>query len=69
VLSLDQIRPDEHFLDLGGNSVMASRIASRLSLAFRTEITVRDLFENATIAALSGLLTERVRPASATAAC
>ena len=59
VLRLECIAPGEHFLDLGGNSMLAAQIVNRLSEALQVEMTVRDLFENPTITQLSVLLAER----------
>ena len=60
VLCLQHIPPDEHFLDLGGNSLLASQIVNRLCEAFQIEMTVRDLFENPTLSGLAAVVHERL---------
>ena len=60
VLKLEHIRPDEHFLDIGGNSVMAAQILNRVAETFGIATATRDIFENPTITALSVLVDERL---------
>jgi len=43
----------DNFFDLGGHSLMATQIASRVRQAFRIELPVRTIFEEPTIAALA----------------
>lgn len=67
VLSLREIHPDEEFLDLGGNSLLAMQIVNRLSETFPVALTMQDLFENPTIASLAALIEERAARQHATA--
>ena len=60
VLSLGHIRADEHFMDVGGNSLLAFQIVTRLSETMPIDIQIRDIFENPTIAALSATIDERL---------
>lgn len=53
VLDLEDISVHDNFLDLGGQSLLATRIISRLQRAFQTELTVRSLLENPTVATFS----------------
>ncbi|MFI6865729.1 amino acid adenylation domain-containing protein [Nocardia sp. NPDC050406] len=55
VLGLDRIGLDDGFFDLGGNSLAATRLLSFLGGA----VTVRELFDTPTVAALAALLDER----------
>ncbi len=48
---------DDDFFHLGGNSLLATRLAGRLSDVLDTDVTVRDIFENRTIAALTSYIT------------
>ncbi|MEU5844166.1 amino acid adenylation domain-containing protein [Rhodococcus sp. NPDC047139] len=52
---------DDDFFHLGGNSLLATRLAGRLSDVLDTDVTVRDIFENRTIAALSDFIGENGR--------
>ena len=53
VLEIDQIGVDDHFLELGGNSLRALRISVRASQAFNVELSPRLLFEAPTIAQMA----------------
>ncbi|MFD0363048.1 amino acid adenylation domain-containing protein [Nocardia sp. GCM10030253] len=53
VLKIDTVGLDDSFFALGGDSVVATRVAARLGAALDTEIPVRLLFEAPTVAALA----------------
>ncbi len=50
VLNIEQIGIHDDFLELGGDSIMAWQIVSRIRNAFKVEIPLRDIFEQPTIA-------------------
>jgi acyl carrier protein len=54
-------RPGIHdgFFQIGGNSLTATQVLSRLRQAFQVRLDMRDLFEHATIAELATLVQER----------
>ncbi|MFZ2178158.1 MAG: condensation domain-containing protein, partial [Rhodococcus sp. (in: high G+C Gram-positive bacteria)] len=54
-----EIGTGRSFFDLGGNSLIATRVAARLSAVFDTDVTVRDLFEAPTVAELAARVEER----------
>ncbi len=53
VLGADDIGVEDSFFDLGGNSLIAARAVARINAALGTGLTIRDLFEASTIAALT----------------
>jgi amino acid adenylation domain-containing protein len=60
VLGLDESRCQGDFFELGGHSLVAAQIVARLNEALGIELTLRALFENPTIPALSAAI-ERLR--------
>jgi amino acid adenylation domain-containing protein len=66
VLGIDRISVEDDFFALGGHSLAAGRIATRLVDAYGVEVTLRSFFENPTVARLAAHLEEeRGRPAEA----
>src|SRR5690606_32749206 len=59
VLNLARVGADDDFFELGGNSLIATRVAARLGAALETAVPVRMLFEASTVAALAARLAER----------
>jgi non-ribosomal peptide synthetase component F/aryl carrier-like protein len=53
VLSLKQIGVEDNFFDLGSDSLTATRAFARMTRAFETDITLREIFEHPTIASLA----------------
>src|SRR5690606_37438524 len=53
LLGVDRVGVDDDFFGLGGNSLVATQVAARLSKALNTEIGVRALFEAPTVGALA----------------
>jgi amino acid adenylation domain-containing protein len=57
VLNVDQVSIHDNFFDLGGHSLLATRVVSRLKNSdFALDISVRQLFENPTVAELAEAL-------------
>nr|GLK41572.1 hypothetical protein GCM10017611_84480 [Rhodococcus wratislaviensis] len=53
VLGHERVSVDTSFFDLGGNSLVATRVVARVNAALDTSIGVRELFEAPTVIALS----------------
>jgi amino acid adenylation domain-containing protein len=58
VLGLARISALDNFFDLGGHSLMATQVASRIREAFRSNLPVRAIFEEPTIRGLARSILE-----------
>jgi acyl carrier protein len=56
VIGIDQVDPSDDFFEVGGYSLLAVQIISRIEERFGAKITIRQLFENPSVAELSRLL-------------
>ncbi|CAN3130011.1 non-ribosomal peptide synthase/polyketide synthase [Mycobacterium sp. smrl_JER01] len=59
VLGIDQVGLDDSFFDLGGDSILAMRLAAAVSSALDVELSVRVLFESPTVAELAPRIAAR----------
>lgn len=59
LLHLEQPGIEEHFFALGGHSLLAAQLRARLVEIFDIELTLREIFEHATIADLALLLVQK----------
>nr|WP_229675792.1 non-ribosomal peptide synthase/polyketide synthase [Hoyosella rhizosphaerae] len=53
VLALERVSIDDNFFDVGGNSLIATRVVARANMALGTKIGVRELFDAPTVAELA----------------
>jgi amino acid adenylation domain-containing protein len=60
VLDMDQIGIQDRFFDLGGDSLLASRIISKVLERFRIEVPLRSLFEEPTVADMASLVEQQL---------
>ena len=58
VLGVDRVTVDDDFFALGGHSLLATRLAARVRAELRAELTIADVFEAPTVAALAPRLVE-----------
>ena len=58
VLGLDEIGVEDNFFDLGGHSMLATRVAARLRGSFNIDLPLRKLFELPTISTLAAYVGE-----------
>ncbi len=58
ILKLDKIGVRDNFFDLGGHSLIATQIVSRIRETFQIQLPLRSLFEKPTIAELAELINE-----------
>jgi non-ribosomal peptide synthetase component F len=65
VLTLDQVGVHDNFFALGGDSLRATQIITRLRNVLNKELCLSDIFSNATIAELADSLTQRAAKATA----
>ncbi|MFF9767190.1 amino acid adenylation domain-containing protein [Streptomyces sp. NPDC014636] len=56
ILGLPDVTVDDHFFHRGGHSLLATRLISRIRQAFGVGITLKDLFQGPTPAALAKLV-------------
>jgi surfactin family lipopeptide synthetase C len=60
VLAIDEIGVEDNFFDLGGHSLAASRVISRLIKTFQLELPIKALFESPTVAEMAAIIMENL---------
>ncbi|MEV6110375.1 condensation domain-containing protein, partial [Streptomyces sp. NPDC051940] len=65
VLGYGPVAAGDDFFDFGGHSLAATQVAGRLEAALAVEVTVRDVYEASTVAALARRLQDRAPSAPA----
>ncbi|WP_432074135.1 amino acid adenylation domain-containing protein [Streptomyces wuyuanensis] len=58
ILGLPRVGIDEGFFDLGGHSLMATRLISLVRMTFGVDLAIRDLFATQTVAGLVRIIDE-----------
>ena len=64
VLEVDAVGIHDEFVDLGGNSIQAARIITRVTQALGVTLPLQSLFESPTIAAQAAVIDAQVGPAA-----
>ncbi|HVI47207.1 MAG TPA: amino acid adenylation domain-containing protein, partial [Chitinophaga sp.] len=62
LLQLPRVGINDNFFKLGGHSLLAMRLIAALYRTLQTEVTIKALFSNPTIAALSAHITGQLQP-------
>ncbi len=60
VLGLDQVGIHDHFLELGGNSLAASRVITRILESIGVDLPLRTLFEVPTVVDMAAVIEQRL---------
>jgi acyl carrier protein len=58
LLDLEAVEPDDNFIELGGNSMIAMRMLSRIKAHFGLELPTQTLFECSTVRELTGAIVD-----------
>jgi len=61
-LGIDAVRPDDNFFDLGGHSMLLSRVRARLQETLGTDLSMIDMFNAPTVRALAASLRRDLGP-------
>jgi hypothetical protein len=61
VLKVEKVGVHDNFFELGGHSLLATRVVSRISEVMQTDIHIRLIFENPTLALLAQGVEDELR--------
>jgi acyl carrier protein len=56
LLSLDRVGIDDNFFDLGGHSLTATQLVSRIISQFRLDLPLQALFQSPTVAEMAAVI-------------
>ncbi|MFC1716327.1 AMP-binding protein [Candidatus Poribacteria bacterium] len=57
ILELDQVGIHDNFFDLGGNSLQATQIVSRVTKTFQVKMPLRSVLQSSTVAGMAAIIT------------
>jgi acyl carrier protein len=61
VLAVERVGRNDNFFELGGHSLLSARLVARLHAAMQSELTIRDVFQYPTLAAMAARIAEALR--------
>ena len=61
LLGLEQVGIHDDFFDLGGHSLLGTRMLSRILAAFHIHVPLRSLYESPTVAAIAEIISRQQR--------
>jgi acyl carrier protein len=59
VLEVERVGVEDDFFELGGDSVMATQLLSRVKGAFSVNVALRDFFESPSVAGMAVLVVQK----------
>jgi len=60
VLKVSPVGVHDNFLDLGGHSLTATQVVSRVISAFQVDVPLQDLFQSPTVESMAGAVSRRM---------
>jgi nitroreductase/acyl carrier protein len=60
VLGVERVGVDDHFFEIGGDSLKAVQVQTRVRARFNTDVQLREMYTHATLGALAAALSPRV---------
>jgi acyl carrier protein len=61
VLGVQRVGRNDNFFELGGHSLLSARLVARLHAAMHSELTIRDVFQYPTLAAMAARIAGALR--------
>jgi hypothetical protein len=61
VLGVQRVGRNDNFFELGGHSLLSARLVARLHAAMHSELTIRDVFQYRTLAAMAARIAGALR--------
>ncbi|KQW55434.1 hypothetical protein ASC92_19620 [Variovorax sp. Root411] len=58
VLGVARVGRNDNFFELGGHSLLSARLVARVHAAMQGELTIRDVFQHPTLAAMAARIAE-----------
>jgi amino acid adenylation domain-containing protein len=65
VLGVERVGRNDNFFELGGHSLLSARLVARLHAAMQSELTIRDVFQYPTLAAMAERMAAALRDSPA----